>query len=236
MKTPVPLSIHSQRGVTLLELLIAISLVAILSTGMLFAMRASALTNEKIARRLDDNRRAVGVERILASQLGGVMGVMFVCPGQGAPAATSFLAGNEGMVRFVSSYSLSEGARGYPRIVEYRVLPAEGIGVRLIASERVYSGPASLEPYCAGVLAPDTRSLVLADHLAYCRISFHEPYNINTFAETPWLPLWDRPLLPAAVRIEMRAANPAAGELPPVDITAPIRVTRDPMIPYEDRF
>ena len=70
-----------------MELLIAISLVAILSTGMLFAMRTSALTHEKIGRRLDENRRSVGVERIIASQLGGVMGVMSVCPGQSAPVA-----------------------------------------------------------------------------------------------------------------------------------------------------
>ena len=228
---------RSQRGVTLLELLIAISLVGILSTGMLFAMRTSALTHEKIARRLDDNRRAVGVERVIASQLAGVMGVTMTCPGsQGLPVPASFLSGNASMVRFVSSYSLTEGARGYPRIIEYRVLPAPEGGVRLAASERSYTGPVSLEPYCAGPPPLDARSIVLADGLAYCRISYHEAYNINTFEETPWLGVWDRPVLPAAVRIEMRQAAPAAGALPVLDITAPIRVTRDPMIPYEDRF
>lgn len=228
---------HSQRGVTLLELLIAMSLVAVLSTGMLFAMHSSVLAYEKIAKRLEEDRRAVGVEHMIAAQLGGVMAVSSVCPTpSGLPVSTSFMAGTAGVLRLVSSFSIAEGARGYPQIVEYRVLPSEAGQVRLVASEHVYSGPQSTLPYCAGAPPPDARVVVLADHLAYCRIFYHEPYNISTFEETPWLAIWDRPALPAAVRIEMRPAVPAAGAIAPADITVPIRVTRDPLVPYADRF
>jgi prepilin-type N-terminal cleavage/methylation domain-containing protein len=228
---------ESQRGVTLLELLIAVSLVAVLSTGMLFAMRASVLAYEKTAQHLEANRRVVGVERVIASQLSGVMPVAAICPAlSGLSAAVSFLAGTPGTLRLVSSYSIGEGARGYPQIVEYRVLPADGGGVRLVASEFPYSGPQSTAPYCLGTPPPGARVMVLADHLAYCRISYHEPYNTNTFEETPWLAVWDRPVLPGAVRIEMHPAAPVAGSLAPLDVTVPIRVTRDPLIPYVDRF
>jgi prepilin-type N-terminal cleavage/methylation domain-containing protein len=226
-----------QRGVTLLELLIAVSLVAVLSTGMLFAMRVSVLTYEKTAQHLEQNRRVVGVERIIASQLSGVMPFAAACPAPGGlPVAVSFLAGTPGALRLVSSYSIAEGARGYPQIVEYRVLPSEDGGVRLVASEFPYSGPQNTLPYCAGTPPAGARVMVLADHLAYCRISYHEPYNVNTFEETPWLTVWDKPVLPAAVRIEMRPGAPVAGALAPLDITVPIRVTRDPSIPYVDRF
>ena len=231
------LQLGSQRGVTLLELLIAVSLVALLSTGMLFAMRTSVLTYEKTARRLEENRRVVGVERIIASQLGGSMAVASICPTPaGLPVSASFMAGTAGVLRLVSSFSIAEGARGYPQIVEYRVLPSDAGQVRLVASEYLYTGLQSTLPYCAGTPPPDARVVVLADHLAYCRIWYHEPYNISTFAETPWLSIWDRPVLPAAVRIEMRPAAPVAGAIAPLDITAPIRVTRDPLIPYVDRF
>lgn len=240
---------RSQKGVTLLELLIAVSLVAILSTGMLFAMRTSVLAYQKTAQRLESNRRIVGIEHILASQLGGAMAVALLCPApEGPPVATSFLSGNSAMLRLVSSFSIAEGARGYPQIIEYRVLAAAGGGVRLVANEHAYTGPQSTAPYCAVPVSVDLQvaalppppaassSYVLADHLAYCRISYHQPYDINTFLETGWVSFWNRPLLPASLRIEMRSSAPLAGGLPQLNVTAPIRVTRDPLTPYEDHF
>jgi prepilin-type N-terminal cleavage/methylation domain-containing protein len=56
---------HSERGVTLLELMIAMTLVAGLSTGMLMAMRTSLLTYEKTAKKLESNRRFVKTQQIL---------------------------------------------------------------------------------------------------------------------------------------------------------------------------
>lgn len=240
---------RSQKGVTLLELLIAVSLVAILSTGMLFAMHTSVLAYQKTAQRLESNRRAVGIERVLAGQLGGAMAVAQPCSAEEGPRVitSSFLSGNSAVLRLVTGFSIAEGARGYPQIVEYRVLPAAGGGVRLVASEQAYTGPQSTVPYCANPLSADLQpaalppspagssSYVLADRLAYCRISYHAPYDINTFRETGWVTFWDRLVLPAAVRIEMRASTPVAGgDLPRLDITVPIRVTRDPLAGYED--
>jgi hypothetical protein len=66
----------------------------------------------------------------------------------------------------------------------------------------------------AGSATPTAESsYVLADHLAYCRFSYHEPYDQNRFLETSWLPLWDRPVLPAGVRLEMQPVAPERGGL-----------------------
>ena len=238
---------RAENGVTLLELLIAVSLVAILSTGMMVATRSSLLAYQKTSQRLESNRRVVGVEHILSSQLGAAMAVMGVCGANGAPPSTRpFLDGNATHLRLVSSFSIAEGARGYPQIVEYRVLPAAGGGVRLTVSEHAYTGPESTTRFCAGPapseLAPGAEppvadvAYVLADRLAYCRFSYHEPYDINAFVETDWLPLWNRQLLPAAVRIEMQPAGPVAGGLPQLGLTVPLHVTRDPLAQYEDHF
>jgi prepilin-type N-terminal cleavage/methylation domain-containing protein len=228
---------RAERGVTLLELLIAITLVAGLSTGMLMAMRTSLLTYEKTAKRLESNRRFVKTQQMLSDQISAVMPVQGACLGDtgqiiGVP---SFLSGSEGTLRLVSSYSIAEGSRGYPQIVEYRVIPEQRGTVRLVATESPYSGPRSTTPYC-GTAPASGETYVLAERLAYCRFLYHEPYDQNRFIESPWLPVWDKPLLPAGVRIEMRPAVPDAGGLSVLGVTVPIQVNRDPRFVYGDGF
>ena len=247
---------RSQRGVTLLELMIAITLVAGLSTGMLMAMRTSLLTYEKTAKRLESNRRFVKTQQILSDQISAVMPVQGACLGDAGQTIgiPSFLSGSEDTLRLVSSYSIAEGSRGYPQIVEYRVIAEQRGSVRLVATERPYTGPQSTTPYCGATqsapasahqfgaqsVAPagaeSGGSYVLAEHLAYCRFSYHEPYDQNRFIETPWLPLWDKPLLPAGVRIEMRPVVPDTGGLSVLGVTVPIQVNRDPRLVYVDGF
>jgi prepilin-type N-terminal cleavage/methylation domain-containing protein len=226
---------NPERGVTLLEMLIAVSLVAILSTAMLMALRTSVQTYEKTDKRLESNRRTVGSAQLLFNQVSAAMPVTALCSVNGGPpASVSFLSGDASHLRLVSSYSIVEGARGSPQIVEYSVLPGENGTVRLVVGELPYTGPQSTTAACAGV--SPSASYVLADRLAYCRFLYHEPYDLNGFVETPWLPVWDRPFLPAAIRIDMKAAAAAAGGLPDLGVTVPLHVTRDPFTQYEDHF
>jgi len=229
---------RNQRGVTLLELMIAVTLVAGLSTGMLMAMRTSLLTYQKTAKKLESNRRFVKTQQILSNQIAAVIPAQGLCvPDEGQTIAVpSFLSGSVNALRLISSYSIAEGARGYPQIVEYRVFPSERGGVRLVATEYAYTGPASTTPFCSSAPAPGGTAYVLAENLAYCRFSYHEPYAQNTFLETPWLDLWDRPKLPAGVRIEMRPVVPERGGLSVLNVTVPIRVDRDPRSVYDDRY
>ncbi len=229
---------RNQRGVTLLELMIAITLVAGLSTGMLMAMRTSLMTYEKTAKKLESNRRFVKTQQILSNQIAAVIPAQGLCvPSEGQSVAVpSFLSGSVDALRLITSYSIAEGARGYPQIVEYRVLPNNHGGVRLVATEHPYTGPASTTPFCSSGPAPGGTAYALAENLAYCRFSYHEPYNQNTFVETPWLPLWDRPALPAGVHIEMRPTVPESGGLSVLNVTVPIRVDRDPISVYDDRY
>ncbi len=221
----------SQRGVTLLELMIAIMLVAGLSTGMLMAMRTSLQTYEKTAKKLESNRRFVKTQQILSNQIGAVIPAREACLAGG----NSFLGGTPDALHLISSYSIAEGSRGYPQIVDYRVLPGERGGVRLVATEHPYTGPESIDAFCQNAPSPGT-TYVLAENLVYCHFSYHEPYSQGTFVETPWLALWDRPLLPAGVRIEMRPAVPQSGGLSVMNVTVPFMVDRDPRLVYDDRY
>ncbi len=229
----------SERGVTLIELMIAISLVALLSAGMLIAMRTSLLTYEKTSHRLESNRRAMSVEQILASQIGGIMPVQGQCSAsQGPPVTIPFFSGTPDSLRVVSSFSMTEGARGYPHILEYQVVPTQSGGVRLIVNEHPYFGSSSTTPFChdrqflPAEVGP--ASFVLADHLLSCRFSYHGVYNEIAFAETPWQPVWNQPVFPSGVRIDVTPLAPDPGALPFVGVTIPIHVNRDAMLPYAD--
>jgi len=222
----------NQRGFTLIEMMIAITLVAALATGMMMAMRTSLLSLEKINGRLQFNRRVMGMQRVLTRQIGGVMPVVSNC---GETSIPIFLGGPDSL-RLVSSYSMTEGARGYPQFDEFRVVKGEE-GLRLIVTEHLYSGPSSTQPYCGtALLAPpggEPASLILADRLASCRFSYREQVP-DQYPSATWLPVWDRNDLPAAVKIEMTPLDSSPSLLPVMSVTVPIHITRQVRSPYED--
>lgn len=221
---------RDERGVTLIELLFATTLVGLISTGLLFAMRTSLLTYDKVNQRLAEDRQVMRMELTLERQIGGMIPVIGCGP--------VFFYGDQQSLRFVSDYSLAEGSRGYPRIVEYQVAPDPHGGVRLMLNERAYGGPSTTAPLCAGgIVQPlhlDQQSVEAAPNLAFCRIAYREFVPGNLLAGN-WVSAWDRPTLPGAVRIEMASLNPAAVRLPALTLNVPLRITRDLGAQYVDQ-
>jgi hypothetical protein len=192
-------------------------------------MRTSLLSMEKINSRLQFNRRVMGMERVLTRQIGGVMPVMSDC---GAGRVPIFL-GTPDSMRLVSSYSTAEGARGYPQFDEFRVVTGEE-GLRLVVTEHLYTGPSSTAPFCSGGEEPDSaQPLILADRLASCTFSYREAMP-DALPSAKWLGSWDRSDLPAAVKIEMTPLDSSPALLPVMNVTVPIRVTREVRAPYGD--
>jgi hypothetical protein len=196
------------------------------------------------------NRRVASVERILDQEIEGIMPVRADCQtpsGEQGPTLM-FFQGETASMRLASTYSLQQGQRGLPMILEFQVIPGEDDqGVRLVVNEHWYTGPRGAGVYCIGVGAgPDggppgprfapinigSGSFVLADKLAYCRFSFRDT---RKSPEPPiWLERWIKPVLPNAIRIEMAPLASDAGRLQPVTLTIPIHVTRLPLEPYEN--
>jgi len=230
------------RGFTLLELLIAITLLSLLSVAIIVSLRVGLSGMNKTDARLMSNRRVAGVERILEQEIAGIMPVAADClaGGDGRTTHAMFFQGEPQAMRLASSYSLQEAARGLPMILEYLVIPGEnGIGVRLVVNEHVYTGPRGAGQFCApGVPTPTflpiqtgPASFVLADKLAYCRFSFRE--LLPPPAPPRWEPLYTQQrYLPNAIRIEMAPLNPNPGALQPVTLTIPVHVTRLPLEDY----
>jgi hypothetical protein len=245
---------HNRRrnsaGVTLIELLIAVLLLSLLSVGIVLTLRVALSAMNKSDSKLMANRRVSSVERILDQEIEGIMPVKAECqPQPDVPGPTMmFFQGETASMRLASTYSLQQGERGLPMILEFQVIPGEDQqGVRLIVNEHWYTGSRGAGVYCMGMgagvaggppapqfapinIGPD--SFVLADKLAYCRFSFRD---LRPPPEPPvWVERWVKRILPNAIRIEMAPLTPDAGRLQPVTLTVPVHVTRLPLEPYEN--
>ncbi|HEX5228138.1 MAG TPA: hypothetical protein VFW44_10530 [Bryobacteraceae bacterium] len=236
-------------GVTLIELLIATLLLSFISLGIVLTLRVALSGMTKSDTKLMANRRVSSVERILGQEIEGIMPVTANCQTASGESGGlhMFFQGEEQTVRFASSYSLQQGERGIPMILEYQVIPGlDDQGVRLIVNEHWYTGPRGAGAYCISggggaygarflpvAIGPD--SFVLADKLAYCRFSFRDARQPG---QTPvWLPRWEKStMLPSAVRIEIAPLAPDLGRLQPVTLTIPVRVTRLPMEKYDNQW
>lgn len=233
--------LHPQAGVTLMELLIAVSLVSLLSVGMLFAIRVGLSAMEKTNARFSGNRKTASVQRIIENQVSGLIPVVSDCRGGGMSKFVYF-RGLPQTMTFVSTYSLQESSRGYPRILEFSVIRGERAGVRLIVNETIYPGPVNAGFLCTGMNAglpsfnqvgANPNSFVLADNLAYCRFIYRETLPYPELEK--WTPAWiNGERLPSGIRVEMAPLLPETGRLQVMSVTVPMRVSKWVLGPYAD--
>ena len=232
-------------GFTLIEVLISISLLGMLSTGMLLAIRIALNSQRKATAKLMENRRVMGSERAVEEELNSFMPQMAILGnGQKVP----FFDGEAQSMRFVSSYSLNQAHRGLPQLLEFAVIPGDTGGFRLIVNEWPYRGPSMAGAFIAGVetgkdgqmhtvfnpVAVGANSFVLADRLAYCNLLYLQ--YIPQDHQWIWRPDWESQKWPVAIRIEMAPMDGAGNgeKLHPMTITAEIHAARDMAMQYHD--
>jgi hypothetical protein len=188
-----------------------------------------------------DNRRTAGAQRILASELGGMMPVIAACgAGEGgAGARAMFFQGAPAVMRLATTFSLQLGWRGQPQILALMVIPgADDLGVRLVVNETPYTGAVAAGRFCtgAGQFVPaefGPGSFVLADKLAYCRFSYLSgAAGANQVAG--WKTVWTTKTWPQAIRIEMAPLAADLARVQPISFTTPVYLHRSPEIEYED--
>jgi general secretion pathway protein J len=234
-------------GVTLMEVLLAMTLLSLLTVGMAMAMRVGLSALAKTNTKLMANRRVAGAQRILESELEGMIPIRTACGLAPEGSRIGFFEGEPATMRLVSTFSLQQGWRGQPQIIEIFVIPGESSGVRLVVNEIPYWGPASAGRFCLGVgvdpltgqpsanFAPveaTPKSFVLADQLAYCRFAYHTRRLPNLPAT--WRPKWGLATWPAGVRVEMAPLEPDPSRVQPITIVAPVRLFRSSELDYAD--
>ena len=227
---------NPRAGITLIEVLIAVSLLSLLSVGMLYAMRLGFTTMEKTDAHLVQNRKVVNVRQIVENEIEGFIPTNAEWHRDPQTVFTLQFQQWEGSsMRFVTSYSLQDAWRGRLQIAALQVIPGEdNIGVRLIVNELPYTGPAQAGLMIVGQepdpetgipvtryapIVASNQSFVLADKLAYCRFTYLEPRT-----EPPlriWRPNWVRQQdLPLGIRIDMAPLTSAPSEVKMSTVTA----------------
>jgi len=171
-----PPPLNRKAGVTLIEILIAVSLLSLLSVGMLMSMRIGFNTMAKVDSRLVANRRVSYARRIIEDEVSGYTYTVATWhPRPDAALTTTFSQWESQTMRFVTSYSLQDSWRGRPQISALQVIAgADGSGVRLIVNETPYTGPEQAGQMIQSVdqnvvtfaaVVPGPQSFVLADRL-----------------------------------------------------------------------
>ena len=133
-------------GVTLIEVLVAVTLLSLLSVGMLYALRLglSALCQDRF--QADGQPPGGGGAAHSGAGAAGPHAGAGEVPGRGWRRDAYFQGGPQTM-RLVSVFSLEQAWRGQPKVLELFVIPGEnGEGVRLVVNEAPYNGPAGMEP------------------------------------------------------------------------------------------
>lgn len=228
---------NSRAGMTLIEILVAVTLLGLLSIGLVTALQvaAGAWSSSRNARGQD--RRIANANALLHAQFAGVTPVMpmILRPGLAVPAGP-FFQGEPTAMRFVSSYSMTDGVRGGLQIVELQTSPGQE-GTRLILTQSPYQGPLSVGRFITGVeplaeprsfhllftpLQVRADSLIVADRLSEVRFSYlRGPRGPNE--PDAWVSVWDQPQqLPQAIRVDMQPLEDV-GRLRPVAIVSEVR-------------
>lgn len=208
---------RTQSGMTLIELLIAITLFGAISASMGIVLNIALTSMNKIDARVDFNRRTLASQRTIDQILQGVIPINAPCAGQ----TVGFVARGDS-ARFVSSHSLSEGARGRLQIVDLFAAESPNGGIRLLLNERPYLGRPSLAAACGLPFQVLPSSFILADRLGRIQFSFRRREQ-GTGVEI-WTSGWAFPEWPSGIRLDLAPLKPIPGQIQPTTVFAPILI------------
>jgi type II secretory pathway pseudopilin PulG len=228
--------VRRQAGITLLEVLIAVTLLSVLSAGMMMAMRIGLSALSRTDSRLMDNRRIAGAQRILEQELQGIIPVLSTC-GSGDPPGPiiSLFSGQPASLTTVTGFSLQAAWRGRPQVIQLFTIPDDKGGIRLVVNEVPYTGPQSAGRVCTGTSGLEANfaipsagpgTFVLADHLREVRFQYlHMPEKAEDAGI--WTSDWKEAGWPFGIRAIIVPMEVSQARLQPVSVTVPIFLNRD---------
>jgi general secretion pathway protein J len=241
MRPPVPRTgarrLPRNAGMTLIEILVAVSLLGLLSVGIVTSLEVGANSWQRARTSLTLDRRIATANSILHSGISGIAPVLAQVPPERRTGLQSlaFFQGEPQSMRFVSSYSVTEGQRGGLQIVELQIVNSER-GRRVLLNQMPYRGPLSIGALVAGFvrdanfprgrvifqpIQPRATSLIILDELQECQFAYLKP-PVNYLGPSAWIDYWDEiRMLPVAVAIRLTPRD-GDGRLLPVSIVAAI--------------
>ncbi len=139
---------ESAAGFTLMELLVSITVVSLLATGILFGWRVASAAWQKAGLHLEKQRKAQATHQLLQEQMASMVPYA-ARTSQGTLEV--FFQGEPQAARFVSRYSLVHRARAGLYRVEYQVAAEANGAYQLLLNETPVAGPEELSALVIGV-------------------------------------------------------------------------------------
>lgn len=222
---------QQQTGFTLMEMLVAMTIVSLLATTILFGWRIAAAAWGRASELTEEQRRASAVNQVLLLQMAEMLPV---APSTRPGARNVFFQGEASTARFLSRYSLVNRSRSGIYRIEYQIADRSDGLHELLLNEVPVSGPSDfgslltgVEQTPQGMLArfapfqrtPQTR--VLLDDLSEAHFEYYRPATLVSSAA--WVRQWvgQGNELPRAMAIRF-TPRPAAGRLQPGSIVASV--------------
>jgi general secretion pathway protein J len=182
-------------GFTLLEVVLAITLFAVLAAILYGAFSVGQRAMEKTEAVFDGNQRFRATVDLLGSYIRSAY------PYRASPQdGAVFFTGEEARAEFVSAFSLAQGGKGMAKIRIYAEAGRSGAQVVILEEQ----APVRLEQ--EKTMATISNTLVLRERISGFRLAYLEPQEETEI----WLERWDQdehPGLPRAVRLSYRNEN-----------------------------
>lgn len=223
---------NPQRGFTLLELLVSMTVMSLLTATIVFGWRIAASSWERADEHLQRSRTVLEANRVLEEQLASML------PYQAMTEATGpewFFQGEPRSMRFVSRYSLSERAASGLYRIEYEIVEQSDGTRQLLMNESPIRSRDELGALITGSemseegrtltfvpFARTSNSMVLMDGLQDVRFEYFQPPRGEAWGR--WRQRWSPAggELPTSVAIRVVNSN-GGGDVTPVSVVASVR-------------
>jgi general secretion pathway protein J len=195
--------IHPEAGFTLLEILVSVTLVAMMAVALWAVFRVSIRAWARGTESIDVNQRHRSILDMVRKQLASAY-PLFIQPSPPAVGAPYLVfSGSENSLRFISLNSLQFQESPGLTLVSYEITQDSNGEYSLVEKEARYTGQLS-DPE---ELIVFSRAIPIFEKLASCTFEYFDPDN----TQSSWIREWEGQnsmRLPLAVSITMFSRDP----------------------------
>jgi len=190
-------------GFTLLEMVVAVTLVAIITLALWGVLRISIASWQRGTQFIDENQQHRAMLDLVQKQLASTFGIIAPLDLQGDGGLYPIFFGTETGIQFVSLCPLRFQEHPGLTLVSYEIVPGDGGEYSLVEREGRYLG---VDPtQVVGFDQAEQPAITIFDHLAGAFFEYFDPGN-NSDLPAQWLSIWDaRELgrLPSAISMTL---------------------------------
>jgi general secretion pathway protein J len=189
-------------GFTLVEMLVAVTLIAMMAVALWGALRISVRSWQRGTASIDANQQRRATLDLMQKQVASISAIILPSDPQSGIGPQPMFIGSETSVQFISLCALRFQANPGLTLVSYDVAAGSGGDYSLVERETRYLG-GSLDQ-STGLDEPDVPSMPIFENLTSLTIEYFDPGDSQN--EPQWFKEWDAAdvgYLPTAIRMTL---------------------------------